>query len=80
MSEAKRCLHCDEPVLAGEECQQPDMHQECAVRAILGSVAHIEKRCGCYVPGSIEGDPPQMTMREAARAAWTAWRLREARN
>jgi hypothetical protein len=85
--EVSRCPHCGEPVVA-EERSSPeptltvwgDMHRECAHRSILGSVAHIERRCSCYVPGSTESDPPGMTVREAARAAVRAWRLREARN
>jgi hypothetical protein len=66
------CGWCDEEVLAHERqafCETP-MHWECAVRSIIGSVAHIERRCGCYVPGSDAGDDPRLTRREAAcRAA-----------
>jgi hypothetical protein len=36
---------------------------------VLGSVAHLQKRCHCYVPGSEENDDPSLTLREAARAA-----------
>jgi len=49
------------------------MHQECLFRSIAGPVAHIEHRCGCFIPGSSEGDPPGMTVREAARAALEAF-------
>ncbi len=48
-------------------------HQECFLRETLGSVAHIERRCLCYVPGSVACDPPYMSVREAARAAVQAW-------
>jgi len=48
-------------------------HPECNFRAIMGSVAHIEERCQCFVPGSTETDPKGMTCREAARAAVGAW-------
>jgi hypothetical protein len=73
-------MYCQEPVLPGENCQQPDMHQECAMRSILGSVAHQEKRCSCFVRDSEEGDPPGMTKREAAHAAVAAWRQKEGEN
>lgn len=46
------------------------MHQECAYRAVAGSLGHISRQCGCYVPGSQERDPEGMTVREAAKAAW----------
>jgi hypothetical protein len=45
------------------------MHRECGIRTVMGSMAHLEKRCSCYVPGSIEGDDPGLTKREAARQA-----------
>jgi hypothetical protein len=43
------------------------------MRAIIGSVAHVEHRCSCFVPGSTESDPPGMTRREAANAAVKLW-------
>lgn len=63
------CLHCEEPLEAGRQ----ELHHECQFRLVAGSVAHIEKRCGCYVPGSTEGDPPGMKPREAAQAALRAF-------
>jgi hypothetical protein len=48
-------------------------------RAVAGSVAHLERRCGCFVAGSTEGDPPGMTKRQAALAAWAYWQFRERR-
>jgi hypothetical protein len=64
------CGYCEEPLEGGRIIG--NTHQECAMRTVVGSVAHIEKRCSCYVPGSEEGDPPGMTLREAARAAVAA--------
>lgn len=49
------------------------MHRECAFRSVMGSVAHIEGRCSCFVAGACETDPPEMTRREAAKAALAAW-------
>jgi hypothetical protein len=54
------CLFCDEPVLPTD---QQDPH------AVIGSVAHFQRRCSCYVLGASCGDPEGMTKREAARAA-----------
>lgn len=73
------CVWCGEPMadtVAGMAIQtnMAAMHTECAYRAVAGSVAHLEKRCSCYVPGSEEGDPPGMTKREAASAAWAGRR------
>jgi hypothetical protein len=74
------CVYCDEivklednaDVVLTPEGPRP-AHPECNFRAIMGSVAHIEKRCDCYVPGSTDHDPPDMTKREAAKAAVRAW-------
>jgi len=45
-----------------------NLHRECLMRMVLGSVAHIQKRCHCYVPGSEENDDPSLTLRQAAKA------------
>lgn len=71
------CAWCDEPVSPlglHPAFQGEPMHIECGFRSACGSVAHIEHRCGCYVPGSEEGDPPGMTKRQAARAAMDAFK------
>jgi hypothetical protein len=71
-----RCGWCDEEIDASAidtlELVTP-MHAECAFRSIMGSIAHIERRCSCYVKGADETDPPEMTRREAAKAALAAW-------
>jgi len=74
------CVHCGEVVKLeenGDVVLTPEgprpAHPECNFRAIMGSVAHIEKRCGCFVSGAEETDPPDMTPREAAKAAVRAW-------
>ncbi len=48
-----------------------DMHRECGMRCIIGSVGHLKGRCSCY--GGMESDPPEMTLREAAKAAIALW-------
>lgn len=48
-------------------------HRNCGLRAVIGSVAHLERRCSCFVPGSQENDPPGMSKRQAADAAVELW-------
>lgn len=45
------------------------LHRNCHLRSIVGSIAHQQRRCGCFVAGSTEHDPPGMTIRQAADAA-----------
>lgn len=70
----KPCIHCGELITEGEQgtmySNSPFAHRECSLRAVLGSVAHLEKRCSCYVPGSTENDDEGLTPRQAAIAAW----------
>jgi len=71
-----KCAYCEEPIKRDNlmsEAISP-MHSNCALRAVAGSVAHIERRCSCYIPGAEETDPPGMTKREAADAAAEAFR------
>jgi len=43
-------------------------HFACALRASIGSIGHIQKKCSCYVKeGPTEDDPPGLTKRQAAR-------------
>lgn len=42
-------------------------HRECLLRRVLGSVGHQQGKCSCF--GGTYEDPPDMTPREAARAA-----------
>jgi hypothetical protein len=75
------CVHCHEPIVASDDgwlIPQPGTpeavyHRACFVRSIIGSVAHVEHRCSCWVPGSSESDPPGMSLREAAEAALAAF-------
>jgi hypothetical protein len=74
------CAHCLEKIEEGDSgvvyANGPAAHRNCFLRGVLGSVAHIEKRCSCYVRGSIEGDPAGMTARQSADAAVAAWARR----
>ena len=60
------------PLIGGDK-PTVHYHRECHMRQITGSLAHIERRCGCYVPGATDTDPPEMTKRQAAKAAVAAW-------
>jgi len=53
-------------------------HSECIARLAVGSLAHVQGRCSCFVEGGPRGDPLGMTKREAARAALAAYRARAA--
>jgi hypothetical protein len=77
----KRCENCKEELEADDDVTMMNvagnlkpMHRNCQLRLIIGSVAHIERRCSCFVPGSDENDPPGMTIRQAADAAAEAFR------
>lgn len=71
------CLWCDEPILDGERHKfMREYHHECAVRAVAGSVAHLESRCPCFVPGSECSDDPTLSKRDAARESLAVFRLR----
>ena len=69
-----RCEYCGEPL---DTISMSGLHHECIFRATAGSVAHVTRRCSCYVIGSTEGDPPGMTLRQAASAALEAWLKKE---
>jgi hypothetical protein len=77
------CAHCTEAILESEERMQFNngqvwMHRNCGLRGILGSLAHVQGRCSCYVAGSTAGDPEGMTPRQAADAAVEEWKRLEA--
>lgn len=48
---------------------------ECGFRSVVGSAAHLLRCCSCFIAGSTSSDPPGMTKREAAHAAFTLWGL-----
>lgn len=69
------CLYCKELVELGDRglvnVIGQTFHLECQVRMIVGSVGHQMKQCYCY--GGSQEDPPNMTRREAAKAALELW-------
>lgn len=70
------CIFCEEPIDVADAgfIDPPGVsHYACFMRQIIGSVAHIEKRCGCYVKDALELDDPNLTVRQAAEAAVAAY-------
>lgn len=75
----KPCAFCEEPIEAGDDGwlmpsigtkeREIPFHHACQLRTILGSVAHQQRRCSCFVSGSACGDDPTLTRRQAAQAA-----------
>lgn len=80
----ERCGRCKEQFIEGDQgvidCSGFTEHLNCFLRGIIGSVAHIQKQCNCYIPGSTCGDPPEMTKRQAADAAVRLYYLLQGRN
>ena len=73
----RKCEYCCEPIGKNDSGLVYDdgspIHRNCHLRQVIGPVAHIELRCGCFVKGSTEADPPGMTRRQAADAAVEAF-------
>lgn len=76
------CGWCNEAIEAGSNGMviysprpelRPAYHRACFIRQTVGSLAHIERRCSCFVPGSTSGDPAGLTKRQAAVLAMTAF-------
>jgi hypothetical protein len=66
------CALCHEP-LPPEDAIRSNVHPECGFRSVMGSLAHLQGCCGCYVVGSEENDPPGLTARQASQAAYDYW-------
>jgi hypothetical protein len=69
----EHCAWCEEVITEKDQGvanpREAPFHIECFMRTMLGSLAHLQKKCSCYVPGSTAGDPPEMSKRQAALAA-----------
>ncbi len=76
-----QCGFCNEEIEEPLPDHRPgNLHRECLIRLVVGSVAHQERRCHCYIPGSTASDPPHLTLRQAAKLAWVKFEMRQARN
>jgi hypothetical protein len=62
------CQWCEESI-DPDQLMHPagNVHMECMMRMVAGSVGHQQRRCSCF--GGTEDDPPGMTKHEAAWAA-----------
>lgn len=72
------CLYCEELIAEGDDgvvmpftdmagTKEVAEHHECFCRSIFGSVGHQLGTCSCF--GGSNEDPPEMTKRQAAKAA-----------
>lgn len=75
----QQCFWCQEPIAPGDRgtfvpvsrldgFTVDPQHRECGLRAVIGSIAHLEKRCSCY--GGPDDDDSTMTDRQEALAVW----------
>lgn len=73
------CPHCDEAIkqgddlarhLVGSESGPRLWHEECAFRSVAGGLNHLQGKCTCCAGGTLPPDPPGLTKREAAKAAY----------
>lgn len=66
------CIWCESPILPGEPLTTvircTDMHRDCLLRSIVGSVGHQRRECSCF-GGKGNGDPEGVSKRECARMA-----------
>jgi len=84
------CFRCDEPFAPSEwgiisyyvpeagACASIARHRECEMRGVIGSVGHQLRQCSCY--GGDREDPPELSIRDAARAAVALWEERDAQS
>lgn len=69
----ERCTSCAQLVEEGDQGSFTDgglypIHRECALRDVLGSVAHLEGRCRCF--GGDAEDEHDGDRRASALAVW----------
>jgi len=48
------------------------IHQECLMRSVIGSLAHIEGRCTCF-GGTMDFNEPRMSKRQEALIVFQRW-------
>lgn len=76
----KKCSRCDEviqahddgvivPVFDGKKSDEEVLHYECWFRTIVGGLNHQLGLCTCC-GGALPPDPPELTPRQAAIAAY----------
>lgn len=78
------CLHCTEPILAGETSVpvnggREHLHKECIFRSVAGSATHVARRCVAF--GGTEdyhACEQGKSKREAARASYRTYTEQQA--
>lgn len=81
------CAWCEEPITPSDAgyviplvdvdaTRDQPYHADCWLRLLLGSVGHQQGTCACV--GGDDGDPPELTRREAAHAAVATYQERHA--
>jgi hypothetical protein len=79
----QQCGRCGEPITSNDSglviplFGDPDQseafyHYECHLRSMVGGLNHQLGKCLCC-GGTVPPDPPEMTRREAAKAAVQHW-------
>jgi len=69
------CVYCEEALVDEDRIILGDgtpFHRACFLRQFVGGVAHIERRCSCFVEGAEEIDPPGVSLRQGAVLAMEA--------
>lgn len=73
------CPYCREEITDTDTIKTMDSnvfthccHSECVTRNLIGGLNHLKRLCSCY-GGTEPPDPPEMTNREAAKAAVSYW-------
>lgn len=79
----RRCYHCDEPIDEGDcgylrfgfgRQGSIPIHRECDFRMVMGGVECMRRqRAGTHIVGDHDPDPPDLSKRAAAQAAWAFW-------
>ena len=81
--QGQQCVHCFElirpedhgflmPYVEALEVKDIALHYECHMRRIVGGLNHVLGGCICC-GGKEPPDPPELSRRDAARAALDAW-------
>ena len=67
----KICVHCSEEITPEERINEAEgqLHPECLLRTVVGSLSHQMRRCSCYGFKTGDGDDPNLSVRENARQA-----------
>ena len=72
----KVCLYCGEYIAADDlpAKHELQMHYECSIRTIAGSVNHQQKKCSCFDPNRVGPcEDAALSLRDNARLACQEW-------